>query len=42
MILDADHGGMASIVVLVLLLAIGPLAVFFGADSRRTDDRRSL
>jgi hypothetical protein len=34
--------GMAGIVVLVLLVAIGPLAVFFGADSRRYEDRRSL
>jgi hypothetical protein len=33
---------MTGIVVLIFLVAIGPLAVFFGADSRRTDDRRSI
>jgi hypothetical protein len=33
---------MAGIVFLVLLVAIGPLAVFFGADSRSAEDRRSL
>jgi hypothetical protein len=33
---------MTAIVVLVLLIAIGPLAVFFGADSRLPGDRRSL
>jgi hypothetical protein len=38
----ADHVGMTGIVLLVLLVAIGPLAVFFGTDSRRTDDRRSI
>jgi hypothetical protein len=33
---------MTGIVVLILIVAIGPLAVFFGADSRRVDDRRSI
>jgi hypothetical protein len=42
MVLDADHVSMTGIIVLVLLVAIGPLAVFFGADSRRTEDRRSI
>ena len=30
------------IVFIVLLIAIGPLAVFFGADSRLPEDRRSI
>jgi hypothetical protein len=30
------------ILVLVFLVAIGPLAVVFGADSRNPDDRRSI
>jgi hypothetical protein len=42
MVADADNGGMTGIIFLVLLLAIGPLAVIFGTDSRRTEDRRSL
>jgi hypothetical protein len=33
---------MTGIIVLILLVAIGPLAVIFGADSRRTEDRRSI
>jgi hypothetical protein len=33
---------MTGIVVLILIVAIGPLAVFFGADSRRVEDRRSI
>jgi hypothetical protein len=33
---------MTGILVLVLLLAIGPLAVLFGVDSRNPDDRRSI
>jgi hypothetical protein len=33
---------MTGILVLVFLLAIGPLAVLFGADSRNPDDRRSI
>jgi hypothetical protein len=33
---------MTGILVLVFLLAIGPLAVLFGVDSRNPDDRRSI
>jgi hypothetical protein len=33
---------MTGILVLVFILAIAPLAVFFGADSRLPEDRRSL
>jgi hypothetical protein len=33
---------MTGIIVLVLLVAIGPLALIFGVDSRRSDDRRSI
>jgi hypothetical protein len=33
---------MAGVVVLLFIFAIGPLAVFFGADSRLPEDRRSL
>jgi hypothetical protein len=29
-------------VLLILIVAIGPLAVFFGTDSRRPFDRRSI
>jgi hypothetical protein len=42
MIAGADHGRMTGIIVLVLLVAIGPLAVMFGTDSRRREDRRSI
>jgi hypothetical protein len=42
MVPDADHGGMTGIIVLVLLVAIGPLALIFGVDSRRIEDRRSI
>jgi hypothetical protein len=35
-------GGMTGIVVFVLLVAIGPLAVIYGADSRNPKDRRSI
>jgi hypothetical protein len=38
----ADHGGMTGIFVLVFLVAIGPLAVVFGVDSRNSKDRRSI
>jgi hypothetical protein len=31
-----------AIAVLVFIAAIGPLALRFGADSRRSSDRRSL
>jgi hypothetical protein len=33
---------MTGILVLMFLVAIGPLAVWFGADSRNPDDRRSI
>jgi hypothetical protein len=33
---------MTGIVLLVFFVLIGPLAVFFGADSRLPDDRRSI
>jgi hypothetical protein len=33
---------MASIAFLIFIVAVGPLALYFGADSRRTSDRRSL
>jgi hypothetical protein len=33
---------MTSILIILFIVAIGPLAVFFGADSRRPTDRRSL
>jgi hypothetical protein len=33
---------MTAIFVLVFLVAIGPLAVFFGVDSRLPEDRRSI
>jgi hypothetical protein len=37
----ADHGCMAFLVI-AFIFAVGPLAVFFGADSRRPSDRKSL
>jgi hypothetical protein len=37
----ADHGCM-TILIIVFIVAVGPLAVLFGADSRRPFDRRSL
>jgi hypothetical protein len=33
---------MTAILLLVFLVAVGPLAVFFGADSRNPRDRRSI
>jgi hypothetical protein len=33
---------MAAIVILLFIAAIGPLALRYGADSRRPSDRRSL
>jgi len=33
---------MTAILLLVFLVAIGPLAVLFGADSRNPKDRRSI
>jgi hypothetical protein len=38
----ADHGCMTAILILVFIAAIGPLALRYGADSRRPSDRRSL
>jgi hypothetical protein len=38
----ADHGCMTAILIIVFIFAVGPLAVLFGADSRRPSDRRSL
>jgi len=40
--LRADHGYMTSIIFLLFIAAIGPLALRYGADSRRHSDRRSL
>jgi hypothetical protein len=31
-----------SILIIAFIFAVGPLAVFFGVDSRRPFDRRSL
>ncbi len=36
----ADHEVMLAFTVLMLLLFLGPLAYFFGADSRVDDIRR--
>jgi len=33
---------MTGIVLIVLLIVVGPLAVFFGADSRLPEDRLSI
>jgi hypothetical protein len=33
---------MTAIAFLIFIVAIGPLALLYGADSRRTSDRRSL
>jgi len=33
---------MTSLLILAFIVAVGPLAVFFGVDSRHSDDRRSL
>jgi hypothetical protein len=33
---------MTAVLFLVFIFAVGPLAVLFGADSRRPFDRRSL
>jgi hypothetical protein len=37
----ADNIGM-SLVIIAFIVAVGPLAVVFGVDSRRPFDRRSL
>jgi hypothetical protein len=33
---------MTAIFLLVFLVAVGPLAIFFGTDSRLPEDRRSI
>jgi hypothetical protein len=33
---------MTAVLILAFVVAVGPLAVFFGADSRRPSDRRSV
>lgn len=35
-----DHVAMTYVLVLILLVAIGPLAVLYGADSRLDEPRR--
>ena len=40
MILRRDHGHMLPFMLLMLLALLGPLAYFFGADSRRDEPRR--
>ncbi len=36
----ADHVDMAFVLVLIFLVVIGPLAVYYGADSRLDEPRR--
>jgi hypothetical protein len=36
----ADHVPMITVFVLLIVVAIGPLAVFYGADSRLDEPRR--
>lgn len=38
--MNADHEAMTYVIVLILLVAVGPLAVLYGADSRLDDRRR--
>jgi len=35
-----DHVAMAYVLAVIFIVAIGPLAVFYGADSRLDDRRR--
>jgi hypothetical protein len=42
MMAGADNEVMTAALFIIAILAIGPLAVFFGADSRRQSDRRSV
>jgi len=35
-----DHVPMAYVLVLLIVVAVGPLAVFYGADSRLDEPRR--
>jgi hypothetical protein len=39
---DADDEAMTLVLIILFVVAVGPLAVLFGADSRRPFDRRSL
>jgi hypothetical protein len=36
----ADHVPMIHVLVLLIVVAIGPLAVYYGADSRLDEPRR--
>ena len=36
----ADHAPMTYVLILLVLVVIGPLAVFYGADSRLDEPRR--
>jgi len=38
----ADDGCMTSIIILLFILAVGPLSLRYGVDSRRASDLRSL
>jgi hypothetical protein len=42
MVVGADHECMTSIIFLLFIAAVGPLALRYGTDSRRNSDRRSL
>ena len=37
---ETDHGDMAYVLALIFLVVIGPLAVYYGADSRLDEPRR--
>ena len=37
---SADHVDMAVVLALIFLVVIGPLAVYYGADSRLDEPRR--
>jgi hypothetical protein len=37
---DADHGDMVYVLAVIFLVVIGPLAVYYGADSRLDEPRR--
>jgi hypothetical protein len=39
---DADDGAMTSVLIILFVVAVGPLALLLGVDSRRPFDRRSL
>jgi hypothetical protein len=38
----ADDEGMTSLFFLLFVVSVGPLALRYGVDSRRSSDRRSL